>query len=142
MSNPNHRANAVDGLRALATCLEDHPNSMKMHEAGRTEITYCVLNADVEAARHEFTCLVDNLRSYGSAAPTRLELVDRTHEDTVQHSAELVFGAGTVAYQVLWIEKTEEAEDIDPDSLPDPDGSNAFTIPDGPWFEKTEEAGQ
>jgi hypothetical protein len=103
------RDQLVRGLQSAASFLhytEEFPLNV-----GRFDITYCVLNDDQDAARAEFKNLSDKLRAEceGHAEAWSVQYDDLVHGDTIQHSTRLVFRGTPVAYQVLWIEKTEEA---------------------------------
>jgi hypothetical protein len=109
MSNQNHRGNAVTGLRALADFLYTYDLSAKLNTASRITVQYCILEEDNAEARREFTHLMGFMFDAARQFNARCTSDTREHADTRQHTADLIFGNGTVAYQVLWIEKTEEA---------------------------------
>jgi hypothetical protein len=110
MTDKQHRSNAADGLRALAGFLEGYNLSAKLNTASRIDIHYTILEEDDDEARAEFENLSNFMREvagYNARNQFRAE-VDQGEEST-HHIADLTFGAGTVAYRVVWIEKTEEA---------------------------------
>lgn len=107
---PRHqRSDVVDGLRTLADFLEDYDGPVKMHRASRTDVQFCILAKDPGVARKEFDGLADFM--YGIAPDVSANYVSNCKHYTTaaHHTAALEFGNGAVAYQVLWIEKTEEA---------------------------------
>jgi hypothetical protein len=104
------RDQLVRGLQSAVAFLhyaEEFPLNV-----GRFDITYCVINDDQDAAREEFETLTAKLRAEveGPAITWFVETHDVEHEGTVQHSTRLVFRGTPVAYQVLWIEKTQDEE--------------------------------
>jgi hypothetical protein len=108
-AEPTKRDQLVSGLQSAAAFLhyaEEFPLNV-----GRFDITYCVINDDQDAARVEFENLTAKLRAEveGPATAWYVQTDDVEHGSTIQHSTRLVFRNTPVAYQVLWIEKTEEA---------------------------------
>lgn len=112
MTDKQHRANAADGLRALAGFLEGYNLSAKLNTASRIDIHYSILEEDDDKAFWEFECLSGFMREvagYNAVPQFRSEL--NAGEESTHHIAELIFGGGTVAYRVVWIEKTGDTED-------------------------------
>jgi hypothetical protein len=112
MTDKQHRANAADGLRALAGFLEDYNLSAKLNTASRIDVHYTVLEDDDEEAYAEFENLSRFMREVaGYNARNQFRSEVDTGEESNHHIADLIFGAGTVAYRVVWIEKTGDTED-------------------------------
>jgi len=134
MSDNTRRENVITGFRALADFLEKYPNA-PLPEFGRIDVTTCVLDEDQHTARTRFGDMKNAL--YHAALTEYADYTGdrREHEGTQQHEVNLEFGNGSVAYQVLWIEKTEEVENPYHEC---PGASCEVCYRD----EKTEEAGQ
>jgi hypothetical protein len=110
MHNQNHRANAVAGLRALASFLDDGYAHAKLNEYSRIDVNYCVLEGDRRKARAEFRELANFMNAAsGSVDADFIKSVGEYNGD-LHHVAALEFANGAVAYQVTWIEKTQDEE--------------------------------
>lgn len=106
MDTDTHRKRTIAGLRDLADFLYEHPVSAPLHTAGAIEATYCILDDNADAARAEFADAAEFLEEYADE-PEQFLITETPHNNTVQHSASLAFGEGTVQYHVLWIERNE-----------------------------------
>jgi len=107
----HQRSDVVDGLRTLADFLEDYGGSAKLHRASRTDVQYCILAKDPEAARKEFDGIADLMYEIAPAVNGNYVSNCKHYATAAHHTVALEFGNGAVAYQVLWIEKTGDTED-------------------------------
>lgn len=119
----DHRIDVTYGLYALKNFLADNPISIPLNEASRNEIQYCVLQKDQVKARAEYEDIRDRLKACaGSEYAADFEEISRRYATSTHHTAALVFGAGTVEYSVLWIEKSAEV------SEPEPEPTRHFSV--------------
>jgi hypothetical protein len=105
----HQRSDVVDGLRTLADFLEDYKGTAKLHRASRTDVQFCILAKDPKVARKEFDGLADLMYELAPDVSANYVANCKYYNTAAHHTAALEFGNGAVAYQVLWIEKTEEA---------------------------------
>lgn len=110
MDHETHRAHTVAGLHQLADFLYEHDYAAELNTVSAVEVTYCVLNADADAARGEFEHRAAFLSDYAETAAGSFLQTSNDHEDTVQHSASVTFGNDTVQYRVLWIEREDKPD--------------------------------
>lgn len=109
MSNQNHRAKAVAGLRAIADFLEEGSEAAKLNEYSCIEVNYCVLEEDQRKARAEFLELANFMDAVSGAVDADFLKSVGEYNGDLHYVAALEFANGTAAYRVTWIEKTEEA---------------------------------
>jgi hypothetical protein len=112
MDTQAHRKHVVSGLRDLAEFLHTCDLSIRLNPAMAIEATYHVLERDTDKAREEFNHLSQFLTDVSDDSRPFVRLVYR-HNQTMQHTASLLFGDGAVSYRVLWIEPLETENDND-----------------------------
>jgi len=111
MLKPSHRTDAVAGLRALASFLEDGYAHAKLNEYSRIDVNYCVLEEDNRKARAEFLELANFMHAASGAVDADFIKSVGEYNGDLHHVAALEFANRAVAYQVTWIEKTGDTED-------------------------------
>jgi hypothetical protein len=111
MTNEDHRAHTVAGLHKLADFLYEYDDSARLNTASRIDIQYSVLEEDNDAARAEFADAAEFLREVRRDWTAEFSEEHNVYDTNTHHIAMLTFGAGTVAYRVVWIEKTGDTED-------------------------------
>ena len=109
MPKLNHHTDAVAGLRALAEFLEEANDDAKLNEYSRIDVNYCVLEEDPRKARAEFLELANFMNAASGAVDADFVKSVGEYNGDLHYVAALEFANGAVAYQVTWIEKTEEA---------------------------------
>ena len=111
MTDSQHRDNVVSGFEALAEFLHDYPISASLNTASRIDVQYSILEEDNDKAREEFAELSEFMSDVVDEVPAESSTNTNVYDTCTHHIAQLTFGAGTVAYRVVWIEKTGDAED-------------------------------
>jgi hypothetical protein len=107
----HNRSDTVAGLRSLADFLETHTDSVPLHTASRTDVQFCILAKDPEVAREEYTQFSGLLYDIAPAVNANYVSQTKRYATADHHMTDLEFGNGSVAYRVLWIEKTGVTED-------------------------------
>jgi len=111
MTDGQHRDNIVSGFESLAEFLCDYPISASLNTASRVDVQYSILEEDNDKAREEYNGLVHFMGDVVNGINAEFSAHANVYDTNTHHVARLTFGAGTVAYQVLWIEKTGDTED-------------------------------
>jgi hypothetical protein len=108
MTDDQHRHNTVTGFRALADFLAEFKSIAPLNTASRIDVQYSILEEDDDKAREEYNELVHFMGDIVKYFRAEVSAASHVYEDAMHHTVRLTFGAGTVAYTVLWIERKED----------------------------------
>jgi hypothetical protein len=111
MTDEDHRAHTVAGFHKLADFLYEYDEAARLNTASRIDIQCSILEEDKDSAREEFNEVAEFLREVRRDWSAEFSEDHNVYDTSTHHIAMLTFGAGTVAYRVVWIEKTGDTED-------------------------------
>jgi hypothetical protein len=111
MSDEDHRAYAVAGFHKLADFLHTYSDMSLLNTASRIDVQYSILEEDNDKAREEYNALSQFMQDVNDLTHAEFSTASDVYDDATHHIAMLLFGVGTVAYRVVWIERMGEAED-------------------------------
>jgi hypothetical protein len=108
MTDDQHRHNTVTGFRALADFLAEFKSIAPLNTASRIDVQYSILEEDDDKAREEYRELVHFMGDAVKHIHAEFSAASHVYDDATHHTARLTFGAGTVSYTALWIERKED----------------------------------
>jgi hypothetical protein len=108
MTDDQHRHNTVTGFRALADFLAEFKSIALLNTASRIDVQYSILEEDDDKAREEYRELVHFMGDAVKHIHAEFSAAPHVYDDATHHTARLTFGAGTVSYTALWIERKED----------------------------------
>jgi hypothetical protein len=111
MTDEDHRAHTVAGFHQLADFLHTYSDMIPLNTASRIDVQYSILEEDDAKAHEEFAELADVMYRSSVTNPQKFTESTNVYDTCTHHIAQLTFGAGTVAYRVVWIEKTGEGDE-------------------------------
>lgn len=111
MADEDHRAHTVAGFHKIADFLREYDESAKLNTASRIDVQYSILEEDDAKAREEFADLSEFMQEIRRDVSAEFSEEHNVYDTCTHHIAQLTFGAGTVAYRAVWIEKTGDTED-------------------------------
>jgi len=111
MTDEDHRAHTVAGFHKLADFLYEYDESAPLNTASRIDVQYSILEEDDDKARAEFNDTAEFMREVRRDVSAEFSEEHNVYDTNTHHIAMLTFGAGTVAYRAVWIEKTGEGDE-------------------------------
>lgn len=111
MTDEDHRAHTVAGFHQMADFLHAYEDMIPLNTASRIDVQYSILEDDDDKAREEFDDLADVMYRASVNKPAKFTESNNVYDTCTHHIAQLTFGNGTVAYRVVWIERTGGTDD-------------------------------